>query len=315
VPDPRTARRPFIGLADVRFIVELPWLWLVAWFVPERHWQTICIRAERIKAQLGWFDPRPVAGAMARALGADDCVALAVDSAAGRSECHLQVLRAHRPGAWSADLELAGLEHLTAALSEKRGCVLWVAHFCFNSLAVKMALARAGKPIWHVSRPEHGFSKTRFGIAVLNPIRVAAERRNLAGRILIDRSNPGGALLAAQSVLETGGIVSFTAGAWEGVRPIDVEFMGGRLPLSIGAPGLAVLTGAALLPVFTTRGASRAIRVEIGAPLAQPVTGSRNERILKMAQDFTGLTELQVRRYPAEWRDWKNLRLRLNPVA
>src|SRR5258708_1212711 len=71
-----------------------------------------------------------------------------------------------------------------------RGAVLWVAHFSFNSLAAKKALHQAGFAVAHLSRPEHGFSTSRFGIAALNPIRVRTDRRFLADPIIADRPQP-----------------------------------------------------------------------------------------------------------------------------
>jgi lauroyl/myristoyl acyltransferase len=288
-------------------VLELPILWLAAWFLPESRWRIFCRCGEALKARLGLFDLAPVARSLERALGTAAPVDAAIAAAAGRSECHLQILRCLRPGGWNADIVPEGIAHLDAAQVPGRGCVLWVAHFCFNSLAVKMALAASGHPVWHVSRPEHGFSKSRFGIALLNPIRVRAERRYLAGRIVIDRRAPGVALLAARQVLEDGGIVTFTAGAWEGTRPMPVSLLGGHLSLAVGAPGLALLTGAPLLPVFTVRGEGATIRVVLGAPIDPPASGSRSERTAAMAQCFADQTMFHVKQFPTEWRDWKNL--------
>jgi lauroyl/myristoyl acyltransferase len=301
------AGRPFANAADLRFILELPWLWFVSWLIAERRWRAICRRMEALKAYLGLFDPAPAAAAMARAVDSADPLALALESAAGRSECHLQILRSLRPGGWRPAIRLSGEEHLAAAAVGGRGCLLWVAHFCFNSLAVKIALARAGYRLWHVSRPEHGFSKSRLGIAVFNRLRIAAEAPHLAGRIVIDRSNPAGAMLAARRVLEGGGIVSITAGAWEGIRLGLSHFLGGRLPLAPGAPGLAILTGAPLLPVFAWRGGGAVLNVEIDAPLVPPAV-PRAAATRYLAQAFADRTAAHVLRVPAEWRDWKNLR-------
>jgi lauroyl/myristoyl acyltransferase len=300
-------RRPLFTASDLRFLLELPILWFAAWILPERCWREFCRCGEAFKARFGLFDPASVARSLERALGAAAPVDAAIAVAAGRSECHLQILRSVRPGGWNADIALEGSAHLDAARAGGQGCVLWVAHFCFNSLAVKMVLAASGHPVWHVSRPEHGFSKSRFGIALLNPIRVRAEQRYLAGRIVIDRRSPGGALRAARQVLENGGIVSFTAGAWEGTRPVPVRLLGGHLPLAVGAPGLALLTGAPVLPVFTVRGEGSKIRVVLGAPIDPPASGSRSDRTAVMAQCFADQTMFHVKQFPTEWRDWKNL--------
>ena len=309
-----SAQRPFITPEDVKFAVELPILWLAALTVPERRWKSLCYLLEALKARLRFYDPSPVARTAGKVLGAlrpsFDARAFALESAAGRSEHHLQILRARSPRGWQTRLELQGAAHLDRALAAGNGAVLWVAHFCFNALATKKALCNAGYRVWHLSRPEHGFSKSTLGIALFNRIRVGAEVPHLAGRIIIDRDRPMAATLAAQRRLRRNEIVSITAGAWEGSRLAQVDLLGGKLELAVGAPGLARLAGAALLPVFTVRGpADDTIRVIIEEPLPVPAEGGMDEAVLEAARQFGTLLEDYVRRYPAEWRDWKNLKL------
>ena len=172
------AARPWVTREDLAFAAELPWLAAIALTVPETRWQAACRRLEVAKARLRWFDPGPVARTAARVLGngsaAFDARAFALDSAAGRSEHHVQILRELSPRGWTPRLALEGPAHVDDALAAGRGAVLWVAHFCFNALATKKALAGAGHRAWHVSRPEHGFSKSRVGIATVNRLRVRA---------------------------------------------------------------------------------------------------------------------------------------------
>ena len=130
---------------------------------------------------------------------------------------------------------------------------MWVAHFSFNALATKKAFAAAGFAVSHISRPEHGFSKSRFGIAVFNPMRSRTELRYIKSRIVIDRIKPAAATLRAQKLLAKNQIVSITAGAWEGARIATVDVGSCQLDLATGAPGLAGLTGAGPSPVFTVR--------------------------------------------------------------
>ena len=132
-----------------------------------------------------------------------------------RSEHHLQVIREYLWG-WSAPIDLVGAEQVAAALSVGRGAVIWVAHFSLSGLATKKAFDAAKFPVTHISRPEHGFSKSQFGIRFLNPIRVRAELRYLRGRIIIDHARPSSSVRAAKRLLEGNEIVSITAGAWEG---------------------------------------------------------------------------------------------------
>lgn len=303
--------RPWITRGDLAFAAELPILAVVAAIVPERRWPSFCRKLEAVKASLRFFDPAPVARVAGRALGPSnpefDARGFALASAAGRSEHHLQILKSAGPGGWNAPVELVGRGHLDAALAAGHGAVLWVAHFCFNALAAKKALAERGYLAWHLSRPEHGFSKSRLGIATVNRIRVRAELAHLAGRIVIDRAKPMSATLAARRVLERNGIVSITAGAWEGQRLAVVELLGGTLELAVGAPGLARLAGATLLPVFAVRDDAGALRVTLDAPIPVAREGDTDAALQEAAQRFAGRLEPWIRRYPAQWRDWKSL--------
>ena len=143
-----TTARPWITREDVAFAAELPLLWIVALAVPERRWPSVCRRLEAAKAGMRLFDPSPVARIAQGAIGSSqpgfDARGFALDSAAGRSEHHLQILRSVSPGGWNAPIALEGREHLDGALAAGRGAVLWVAHFCFNALAAKKALASSG---------------------------------------------------------------------------------------------------------------------------------------------------------------------------
>ncbi|MEO8486863.1 MAG: hypothetical protein ABI585_11060 [Betaproteobacteria bacterium] len=307
------AVRPWLAREDLAVAAELPLLALAALVLPERSWRNACRGLEAFKARLRFFDPEPVARTGARVLGAErdrfDARSFALDVAAGRSEHHMQILRSVGPRPWTPRLELVGARHIDDALAAGHGAVLWVAHFCFNALATKQALAASGYRAWHMSRPEHGFSKSRIGIMTVNRIRVRAEMAHLAGRIVIDRDRPMAATLAAQRLLRRNGIVSITAGAWEGQRLASVGILGGTLELAVGAPGLARLAGAALLPVLTVRGDDDVMRVVVEPPIPVAKEGDADGLLDAAAQAFGARLEPYVRRHPAQWRDWKNLRL------
>ncbi|HEY8245013.1 MAG: hypothetical protein ACHQJ7_06985 [Vicinamibacteria bacterium] len=313
---PHAAPRPWVAREDIAFAAELPVLAAIALALPEPRWQAACRRLETAKARLRWFDPGPVARTAERVLGDGsatfDARGFALDSAAGRSEHHVQILRELGPRGWTPRLTLEGAAHVDEALAAGRGAVLWVAHFCFNALATKKALAGAGHRAWHVSRPEHGFSKSRAGIATVNRLRVRAELRHLAGRILIDRAKPMAATLAAQRVLRRNGIVSITAGAWEGQRIAAVSLLGGTLEVAVGAPGLARLAGARLLPVFTVRERDGKLRVVVEPPIVVARDDDADAALDAAAQAFAKRMDDYVRRYPAQWRDWKSLKV--NPA-
>ncbi|HNB25668.1 MAG TPA: hypothetical protein PLR41_01810 [Alphaproteobacteria bacterium] len=278
-----------------------------AWLLPERCWRGLT----RILARLPLVD-RGSLDRTAQAIGrgragtsADRALKIALDLQAAVYELRLQNLRAWRPGGWQPRVTFSGLTHLDAARAAGRGAILWVGHFAFNSNVTKIALAARGCALAHMSRPEHGFSKTRLGIALLNPVRCLPEDRHLAERIVFDRRNPVSAMRRMVETLRHNGLLSITAGAWEGSDLIAGTLLDGRMKIALGAPRLAALTGAALLPVFTVREADGSFHVAIEAPLALPPGLGRRDAECAAAQAYLARHEPWIARYPDQWRGWK----------
>jgi lauroyl/myristoyl acyltransferase len=298
---------PLFLRRDAAVVLELIFVTLIATFTRERSWSGFALRFEGLKSTLGFLRVDEIVRGLRIAFGASSTVSDAKNVSATRTEHHIQVAREWLWG-WKDDARLEGEENIVTALSSGSGAVLWVAHFSFNALASKKALHRRGFSVSHISRPEHGFSKSRFGIACLNPIRVIAERRYLRERIIIDRDAPFRTIQHARRRLESGGLVSITAGAWEGAQIAAADICGGRLDLSVGAPGLSFLTGAPLLPVYTVRETgSLEIRVVIGKPIPVPRNLSRAEAVYGAAKEFAARLEPYVCTYPFQWRDWDRL--------
>jgi lauroyl/myristoyl acyltransferase len=304
----KQAERPLFTRQDAWFLLELPVLFFVATFVPERRWASVCYRLERLKARIGAFSPRSIERGLA--LAGTDAVRCREDAfriAATRSEHHIQIVREFFWG-WRTPITLEGADNIRAALAEGRGAVLWVAHFSFNALASKKALHDAGFHVSHLSRPEHGFSKSRFGIAWLNPIRVKAELRYLDGRVIIDRARPTSAVQRGRKLLAENRIISITAGAWEGAQVARVRVGGVALELSTGAPGLAWLTGAALLPVFTIRDeATLQMKVIVGEAIRVDQGAGRDAALLAATQTFADRLRPYAEAHPLQWRDWEKI--------
>jgi hypothetical protein len=297
--------RALVSGTDLAMCVGLPLLAALALVVPERRWSWLCRGIERVRTRAGRAPSALVAGLHLGGFDASDDV---VRVRAAQLEHHVQVLRERLTG-WDAEIDLEGREHLERARQQGHGAVLWVAHFAFNALAVKIALARAGFDVVHLSRPEHGFSKTRFGIRVLNPIRTGAERRHLAGRIVFDRDAPAASLLEARAALRTHRFVSITAGAWEGQRIATVEAGGLAYDLATGAPRLAALAEAPLLPVIAVRDAhAGAIRVVVLEPVAVSRALGRDDRVIRAAQTYAERVAPWVRSHPYQWREWAKVR-------
>lgn len=309
--EPIIVRRPLVVADDLRALVEIPLLAMISIALPQRRWEGACRAIERVKSMASWREPRAAAAAVAAMLGAgpatDDADRFAIGYAACRIEQYMQGLRECLPGGWRPRIVLDGGEWLAAALAGGRGAVVWVAPFVFAPLAAKRALAEAGASIAHVSRPGHGFTRSRFGVAVLNPIRVAAENRWLIERLVIEDAHAGAVMMRAQRVLRANRVVSITAGGWEGQRLATVRIFGRSTELALGAPGLARITGAPLLPVFTVRDPDGTLRVVVDAPIPIASDRPRDTALDDAAQVYADRVEPWIRRYPMQWRNWLEL--------
>lgn len=306
--------RPAWNAGDLVIAASLAGLLPAAWLLPEKYWRGFC----RFIAGLPLVDRTSLgvtAKAIERCLPATDsqrAMRIARDLQAAVYELRLQNLRAWRPrllgGGWTPRVTLSGAEHLAAALKAGHGAILWVGHFAFNSNVTKIALAAHGQPVAHMSRPEHGFSKTRLGVALLNPVRCIPEDRYLRQRIVYDRRNPAAAMRRMIATLNDNGILSITAGAWEGSDLAEGALLGGRLSVALGAPRLAARTGAALLPVFTMREPDGTFRVVIEQPIALPADLPRRSAECAAAQEYLTRHDDWVARNPDQWRGWKEWR-------
>ena len=303
------AMPPLLSSDDISFLARWPFYWLAARALPEWCWPKLVEKITSLGRAIAPRQPGRVQRRMSQALNLDAIAAQSLHhkSLHHRAEHLLQVARMRADPGWAPPIHLEGEEHLAAALATGRGAVLWVAHFAYSSLLTKVALSRARHPVWHLSRPEHGFSKSRFGIAYLNPIRAGTEDRFLAGRLVLDRARLGSCLLRARRLLGANALVSMTAGAWEGRGMARGALLGGQMVLATGAPGLAHQAGAALLPVFTLRQDNGEYLVCIGASLLPHGVQDRGAAILGATTAFLALHEPLLCCHPAQWGGWKYL--------
>lgn len=304
-PDTRSISGPDIAVA-----VSIPVLKAFARFLPEAAWR----RFGELAARTG---PDPAKDAvpdlrarMARMLEDARKPAQPGDilatSRALEIEAVLQTWRAGQRPDWRPALRLIGAEHLENALAHGAGAILWVGNFVFASLCAKMALYDAGKEVFHLSHPRHGFSPTRFGIRFLNPGKQKIEARYLAERVELTPANPAIALRRLQKHLKTNGVVSSTAGV-DAARPAFPPFLGDRIALATGAADLAYRSGAALLPVMVLRDEAGLITVEIQAPIAIDRDKTRQDSSAAAARGFAERQTDHVRARPEQWLGWPTL--------
>ena len=164
-----------------------------------------------------------------------------------------------------------------------------------------MALRRAGYRVYHLSRPTHGFSPTRFGVRWLNPVLKRAEDRYLGGRIVITGASPVSALRELRARLEANQVVSITVGDIATTTAL-VPLPGGAVRVSTGPANLALRTGAALIPVFGHRERSGRFVVRLGTPLA--AAGERAEIDTALAR-YAAQLDAAIEAHPEQWTGWR----------
>lgn len=308
----KAAARAAFTRADAQTSIRLLGSVLIAWSLPQGIWPWIARKTSWFGGVIGRKSIAATAARITHAHQHNDAqegLKLAADLRGARYEVAFQALRGYRPGGWRPKIEIIGREHLDAALAEGKGAVLWVAHFVFAPNVVKIGLHDLGYRVNHLSRPDHGFSSTRFGLRVLNPVRSRFEDKYLESRIVFDRAHPAPALLRARKIAARNGIVSFTAGAWEGSSVVEADFLHSRITLAMGPVWLTRASGAALLPVFAMRTkAPDMFRVEIGAPIAVPRDGAEEDSFVCATAEFLARLEPRVLEYPGQWRGWSSLK-------
>jgi lauroyl/myristoyl acyltransferase len=304
------APRPLWLRSDLAVAGSLAGLAPLSWLLPERAWPALCQALARVPGLTDRATLQRTVLAIQQALGepAGRAAEIAHDLQAAVYELRMQNLRAWRPGGWQPDIVLEGEAHLLRARARGKGAILWVGHFAFNSSITKIALHGRGYRVSHLSRPEHGFSKTRFGIACLNPVRCVPEDRCLARRIVFDRRAPHAAMRAMMRALNAGEIVSITAGAWEGTGLAEGPLAGGRLAIAVGAARLAALTGAELLPVFSVRDPDLGLRTVVEPPIALAAAAVPEQQCALAAAAYLHRHEPWIRQFPDQWRGWKEWR-------
>jgi lauroyl/myristoyl acyltransferase len=216
----------------------------------------------------------------------------------------LQVLKCYRPDGWEPVVRVAGFDRVHAALTAGRGAVLWVAHAFHGHLGAKVGFRRAGLDVVHLSTPAHGFSASRFGVRCLNRLQTRIEDRYIAERVLLPLAGQNAAIQTLVKRLKANKVVSITGQRGTG-RTADARFLDGTLPLALGAPTLASMTGAKLLPVFAFRAADGAIEVTVEPEIE--MRGPRETTIASAVQTFADRSVPYVLRTPGQWLSWVQL--------
>jgi hypothetical protein len=297
---------PLLCLHDLAVLAKLPVSTVVAWCVPEAWWRLATGPGRHLAAApraSGQRDEQIDALFAGHRL-AQDPRRILPGLVANLRRDQLNFMRSHRPGGWHPQIDLVDRRHLDRALEHGRGAILWVAPFVFSSLVTKRSLHAAGYAVSHLSRMAHGFSGSRFGMRLLNPLRIRIENRYLAERVVIGSDDAvAEPLRRLMARLRANRIVSINAGA-VGANPWRARCLNGWLELARGAPNLMARTGAALLPVITVRTGERHFTTTIEPPLQTPAGLGRNEAIQAAIEGLAARLEPHILRWPDQF-NWR----------
>lgn len=309
---PLTPPRPpsLMAAKDLGLAVGLPLLFLAANLIPERSWRPLARSIAPHAAGILSRGRRELMEQVSAVMGSrapdHPPQAVAGELVAGEIQRTFQIMASHLPGRWRPEIKLVGEGHVRAALQAGRGVILWDSHFCFASQITKMAFHRAGIAISHLSHPRHGFSSTRFGMAVLNPVQTRAEVRYLKERVLLSLHDAGDAMERLQARLGENGVISITVRD-TGRRPLEISLMDARLRIAAGAPNLALKTGAALVPVFTVQEEDGGYTTTAEAPIEFPDGAPRAQALQAAAEDYARRLESYLMKFPGQWFGWINI--------
>ena len=297
-------------IIDIIDIAKIAALTLVAWILPPRLWR----KAARATSSIGRDDRSGPAYQrnLSHKYSKADIAEIKRRRRAYLRELKFQILGLIGPWkVWHPRIHLTGTDHLENALQAGHGAILWVTDTVFSTLITKMAFHDAGYQVHQLSRPQHGFSMSCFGVRFLNPIWTGVEDRFLAGRVVIKGDTAGDELRILSARMAKNEIVIIVV-VPQAHKFIWVPFLRDLFPLPTGPIRLARTAGAPLLPVFTVAKDDGGFEVSIHEPLCSAIAPVDDDAV---AQAYAKHLETFVDAHPDQWSGWHWLKSREQPGA
>jgi lauroyl/myristoyl acyltransferase len=212
------------------------------------------------------------------------------------------------PGNIDHYIMIEGREHLERALEAGRGAMLLFAHYGANQM-VMPAIGHRGYAMCQMSAPPTVWPE-KMPDRVFSPM----ELRALEWRWACEESLPVthinifGSLKRAFKCLKNNQVLGVAIDGGGGDKRAEVELLGRRAQLSIGALQIALRTGCTILPVFVEREINGRNRMMIQPPLQLPQNGDDQEIVRYGTQLFAKTLGTFVSHHPSYYLDFMALR-------
>ncbi len=194
-------------------------------------------------------------------------------------------------------VECEGKEYLDRQISAGKGAVLLMSHFG-NWELMAAWLVQNGFPVYGVIQ-----NPSDPGLAEL----IDRYRKNIGGKPIPKRFM----LREPVKRLKEGKMVVVAGDQnWGGRGALRIPFFGKECGTASGPASFAILADVPLVPVAAFRLGSFSYRMEIGPPINEPPSGTREEKVLEMTSAANRWTESIIKKAPEQWlwmhRRWRN---------
>jgi Kdo2-lipid IVA lauroyltransferase/acyltransferase len=192
-----------------------------------------------------------------------------------------------------------GMEAVKKAVARGKGLIAVTAHLGnWELLACYFAREFSGK-VTVVARQVYD---PRFD-------RMVTRMRERQGYQVVQR---GVALRGILKALQQNHVVGVLCDQDTGRDGVFVPFFGKAAWTQSGPARIARKTGAALMPIFITRGKDGLFEVNVGKEIQVPRTGDAERDVLETTRRYTEAIEAQVRAHPDQWV-WMHERWKTRP--
>jgi lauroyl/myristoyl acyltransferase len=198
---------------------------------------------------------------------------------------------------------LCGGEHLEAARAAGRGVILWNCGAGPASRAALRCIAGTGLSLLHTWSYDHPFSPSWFARTFLNPFFNRIENRYLEETVIVHENNTIEVMQLLGNHLAAGKAVRMPANAAFS-NPYELPLLGGTFYLGLGAPTLALLHDAVLLPTFCLPDGAGGYEMIVEAPLNDGSEPPTADAARALGRRYTEILEAYLKRHPLMWRNW-----------